>query len=98
MTNPQAISPVVTAFLGLLSQADSVQVGSCPLLSSWDVTEPTGSEDNELVRFCWEDDSLIYAIVLILVMIFTNNQQLKAFFGRVKDRFAPKKEVAADAQ
>lgn len=64
MTNPQAISPVVTAFLGLLSQADSVQVGSCPLLSSWDVTEPTGSEDNELVRFCWEDDSLIYAIVL----------------------------------
>ena len=41
---------------------------------------------------------LVYAIVLILVMIFTNNPQLKAFFGRVKDRFASKKEVAADAQ
>ena len=41
---------------------------------------------------------LIYAIVLILVMIFTNNPQFKAFFGRVKDRFASKKEVAADAQ
>ena len=41
---------------------------------------------------------LIYAIVLIMVMIFTNNPQLKAFFGRVKDRFASKKEVAADAQ
>ena len=39
-----------------------------------------------------------FTIVLILVMIFTNNPQLKAFFGRVKDRFAPKKEVAADAQ
>ncbi len=33
-----------------------------------------------------------------LVMIFTNNPQLKAFFGRIKDRFASKKEVAADAQ
>lgn len=64
MTNHQAISPVVTAFLGLLSQADSVQANSCPLLSSWDATEPTGSELNELVRFCWEDDSLIYGIVL----------------------------------
>ena len=31
-------------------------------------------------------------------MIFTNNPQLKAFFARIKDRLASKKEVAADAQ
>ena len=52
----------------------------------------------ELLRQFSDYRMLIYAIVLILVMIFTNNPQLKAFFGRVKDRFAPKKEVAADAQ
>lgn len=39
---------------------------------------------------------LIYAIVLILVMIFTNSPQVKMFFAR----FAPKKkeEVASDAE
>ncbi len=37
---------------------------------------------------------LVYAIVLILVMIFTNNPQLKAFFARIKPG---KKEKAADA-
>ena len=52
----------------------------------------------ELLRQFSDYRMLIYAIVLILVMVFTNNPQLKAFFGRVKDRFAPKKEVAADAQ
>ena len=52
----------------------------------------------ELLRQFSDYRMLIYAIVLILVMIFTNNPQLKAFFGRVKDRFVPKKEVAADAQ
>ena len=52
----------------------------------------------ELLRQFSDYRMLIYAIVLILVMIFTNNPQLKAFFGRVKDRFASKKEVAADAQ
>ena len=52
----------------------------------------------ELLRQFSDYRMLIYAIVLILVMIFTNNPQFKAFFGRVKDRFASKKEVAADAQ
>ena len=52
----------------------------------------------ELLRAFANYRMLIYAIVLIMVMIFTNNPQLKAFFGRVKDRFVPKKEVAADAQ
>ena len=52
----------------------------------------------ELLRQFSDYRMLIYAIVLILVMVFTNNPQLKAFFGRVKDRLAPKKEVAADAQ
>ena len=52
----------------------------------------------ELLRQFSDYRMLIYAIVLILVMVFTNNPQLKAFFARVKDRFAPKKEVAADAQ
>ena len=52
----------------------------------------------ELLRQFSDYRMLIYAIVLILVMIFTNNPQLKAFFGRVKDRFTSKKEVAADAQ
>ena len=52
----------------------------------------------ELLRQFSDYRMLIYAIVLILVMIFTNNPQLKAFFGRVKDRFASKKEVTADAQ
>ena len=52
----------------------------------------------ELLRQFSDYRMLIYAIVLILVMVFTNNPQLKAFFGRVKDRFASKKEVAADAQ
>ena len=52
----------------------------------------------ELLRQFSDYRMLIYAIVLIMVMIFTNNPQLKAFFGRVKDRFVPKKEVAADAQ
>ena len=41
---------------------------------------------------------LIYAIVLILVMICTNNPQLKAFFDRIKDRFVTKKEAASDAR
>ena len=52
----------------------------------------------ELLRQFSDYRMLIYAIVLILVMVFTNNPQLKAFFGRVKDRFASKKEVAADVQ
>ena len=52
----------------------------------------------ELLRGFANYRMLIYAIVLILVMIFTNNPQLKAFFARIKDRFASKKEVAADAQ
>ena len=52
----------------------------------------------ELLRQFSDYRMLIYAIVLILVMIFTNNPQLKAFFARIKDRFASKKEVAADAQ
>ena len=52
----------------------------------------------ELLRQFSDYRMLIYAIVLILVMIFTNNPQLKAFFAHIKDRFAPKKEVAADAQ
>ena len=52
----------------------------------------------ELLRQFSDYRMLIYAIVLILVMIFTNNPQLKAFFARIKDRFAPKKEAAADAQ
>ena len=52
----------------------------------------------EMLRAFSDYRMLVYAIVLILVMIFTNNPQLKAFFGRVKDRFASKKEVAADAQ
>ena len=52
----------------------------------------------ELLRQFSDYRMLIYAIVLILVMIFTNNPQLKAFFARIKDRLASKKEVAADAQ
>ena len=52
----------------------------------------------ELLRQFSDYRMLIYAIVLILVMIFTNNPQLKAFFARIKDRFTSKKEVAADAQ
>ena len=52
----------------------------------------------ELLRQFSDYRMLIYAIVLILVMVFTNNPQLKAFFARIKDRFASKKEVAADAQ
>ena len=52
----------------------------------------------ELLRQFSDYRMLIYAIVLIMVMIFTNNPQLKAFFARIKDRFASKKEVAADAQ
>ena len=52
----------------------------------------------ELLRQFSDYRMLIYAIVLILVMIFTNNPQLKSFFARIKDRFASKKEVAADAQ
>ena len=52
----------------------------------------------ELLRDFYDYRMLIYAIVLILVMVFTNNPQLKAFFARIKDRFASKKEVATDAQ
>ena len=52
----------------------------------------------ELLRQFSDYRMLIYAIVLILVMVFTNNPQLKAFFARIKDRFAPKKEVTADVQ
>ena len=52
----------------------------------------------ELLRQFSDYRMLIYAIVLILVMIYTNTPQLKAFIARVKDRFATKKEVAADAQ
>ena len=52
----------------------------------------------ELLRQFSDYRMLIYAIVLILVMVFTNNPQLKAFFARIKDCFASKKEVAADAQ
>ena len=54
MTNIHTISSSVTAFLDLLSQADAVMAGISPLLTSWDVTEPTGSPSNELVRFRWD--------------------------------------------
>ena len=64
MTNIHTISSSVTAFLDLLSQADAVMADSSPLLISWDVTEPTGSPSNELVRFSWEDGGLDYALVL----------------------------------
>ncbi len=40
---------------------------------------------------------LIYAIVLILVMLFTNNPQLKAMIERFKSK-GKKKEVACDAK
>ncbi len=45
----------------------------------------------ELLRQFSDYRMLIYAIVLILVMVFTNNPQLKAFFARIKDRFAPRR-------
>lgn len=50
-----SVDPVVTAFLEMLQKADSVQVDS-PLLTSWEVETPTGTEDNQLVRFSWVDD------------------------------------------
>ena len=64
MTNIHTISSSVTAFLDLLSQADAVMADSSPLLSSWDVTEPTGSPSNELVRFSWESEDLLYSCIL----------------------------------
>ena len=30
----------------------------------WDVTEPTGSPDNELIRFSWEDKDHFFSVVL----------------------------------
>ena len=39
---------------------------------------------------------LVYAIVLILVMLFTNNPQLKALIQRLNPRF--RKEAAADGE
>ena len=64
MTNIHTISSSVTAFLDLLSQADAVMADSSPLLISWDVTEPTGSPSNELVRLRWEEGGQDYALVL----------------------------------
>lgn len=39
---------------------------------------------------------LVYAIVLILVMLFTNNPQLKALIQRLNPRL--RKEAAADGE
>lgn len=54
MTASRAAHPAVTHFLALLATADSVDAES-PLLSSWEVCEPTGDEGNEVVLFSWED-------------------------------------------
>lgn len=63
MTKNQNNAKAVLAFLELLSQADTVTAGG-PVLSGWDVTEPTGSPDNELIRFSWEDSDHTFSVVL----------------------------------
>ena len=63
MTKNQNNAQAVLAFLELLSQADTVTAGG-PVLSGWDATEPTGSPDNELIRFSWEDNDHFFSVVL----------------------------------
>ena len=55
MNTNTTIDPRVTEFLKLLESAGAVNAGG-PLLSSWDIAEPNGEDDNEVVSFSWVDD------------------------------------------
>ncbi len=55
MNTNTTIDPRVTEFLKLLESAGAVNAGG-PLLSSWDIAEPNGENDNEVVSFSWVDD------------------------------------------
>lgn len=48
----------------------------------------------EMLRFLSTYRMLIYAIVLIAIMLITNNQRLKIFFARLKVKSERKKEAA----
>lgn len=50
----------VLEFLAQLKKADCVDADS-PLLSSWDVFEPTGDSDNIVASFSWEDQDGKYS-------------------------------------
>ncbi len=47
----------------------------------------------EVLRFLSSYRMLIYAIVLIVIMIATNNEKVKAFISKIKGRSSEKKEV-----
>lgn len=55
MNTNTTINPRVTEFLKLLESAGAVNAGG-PLLSSWDIAEPNGENDNQVVSFSWVDD------------------------------------------
>ena len=46
----------------------------------------------ELLRQFSDYRMLVYAIVLILVMLVTNNPSIKAFFGKIQSRLFGKKQ------
>ena len=50
----------------------------------------------ELLREFQDYRMLVYAIVLILVMIISNNPQAKAMFGRIKSKFSKKNGVTEE--
>ncbi len=51
---------VIPLFLSLLSSADAVRVDGGPLLDSWDLSDPAGDPENEVVCFSWEDQEYHY--------------------------------------
>lgn len=54
----------VAKFMDLLGMADIVMVDDGPMLSSWDSSPATGTPDNEIARFSWEDGGHIYSVTV----------------------------------
>ena len=73
------IHPKVIQFLGLLAQADAVNVDS-PILMGGEIAKATGEASNELVRFSWEDQDGAYACKLTEGAIAAGQWNGESFF------------------
>lgn len=52
----------IQEFIDLLNRADSVEVSSSPLLTSWNTAPLTGEPDNEIIHFTWVDEDGSYSV------------------------------------
>nr|WP_158386596.1 hypothetical protein [Comamonas testosteroni] len=52
----------IQEFIDLLTRADSAEVSSSPLLTSWNTAPLTGEPDNEIIHFTWVDEDGSYSV------------------------------------